>query len=260
MLRAAKTSCGAKRSLPQPKGRPPLKPAALHEDLNDLQVRLAYTFKDAELLARALTHRSFANEHVEAGLRDNERLEFLGDAVLGLVVGEGLMRTFDFLSEGELSKMRSILVAETSLAERFRKLGGKEYLRLGHGEARTGGGDKASIQANTYEAIVAAIYLDGGFEAARDFVRREFEAEFDRIFEKKIWTDSKTRLQELLQAMRGATPTYGVVAETGPDHDKTFEAVVLINDVEHGRGKGKSKKEAEQAAAMQALERISKPA
>jgi ribonuclease-3 len=214
-----------------------------------LERLLGYEFTREELLERALTHRSYANEN-RAGA-DNEKLEFLGDAVLDLVVGHLLMTTFPSLSEGELSVTRAQVVSEAGLSELAAELGLGEFLRLGRGEERTGGRSKPSLLADAFEAVIAAVYLDGGFEAARQLVERLLSRRLSAI-DTSGFHDFKTRLQESAQAKLKSTPEYRVVGEAGPDHDKTFEVAVHIKDREWGRAAGKSKKEAEQRAAAMA--------
>lgn len=218
-----------------------------------LEDLLGYQFVHPELLERALTHRSHANEARVGSVAapDNEKLEFLGDAVLDLVVGQHLMETFPDLSEGELSVTRAQVVSEAGLSEVAAELGLGEFLRLGKGEERTGGRDKPSLLADAFEAVIAAVYLDGGFEAARDMVRRLLDARMSSI-DASGFHDFKTRLQESAQAKLKATPEYRVLGAAGPDHDKTFEVAVYIVDREWARAAGKSKKEAEQRAAAMA--------
>jgi ribonuclease-3 len=219
-------------------------------DFGRLEAVLGYRFTRRELLERALTHRSFANES-RGGAGDNEKLEFLGDAVLDLVVGHHLMDAFPALREGELSVTRAQVVSESCLSEVAGELGLGEFLRLGRGEERTGGRDKPSLLADGFEAVVAAVYLDGGFEAARELVERLLG---DRLrgIDATGFADFKTRLQESAQAKLKATPEYRVVGEAGPDHDKTFEVAVVIKNREWARAAGKSKKAAEQRAAAMA--------
>jgi ribonuclease III len=220
-------------------------------DFDRLEEVLGYTFVNRELLVTALTHRSFANENRALGRTDNEKLEFLGDAVLDLVVGERLMNGFPEASEGELSVTRAQVVSEAGLSAVARELGLGQYLFLGRGEAQTGGREKPSLLADAFEAVIAAVYLDGGFEAARELVHRVLGERIDNV-ETTGFYDFKTRLQEAAQARLRATPVYRVVAEEGPDHDKTFVVAVVINDHEWGRAAGKSKKSAEQRAAASA--------
>jgi ribonuclease III len=221
--------------------------------LDALAALLGYAFTDRERLRAALTHRSFANEQ-GPGVTDNERLEFLGDAVLDLIVGHLLMQRCPDLDEGALSVTRSQVVSEAGLSSVARQLELGRYLYLGKGEERSGGRDKPSILSGAFEAVVAAVYLDGGFDAAWTLVSRFFARRLEPL-ELGSSGDFKTRLQELCQASHRAAPTYAVVGESGPDHDKTFEVAVLLGPRELARARGKSKKAAEQRAAAAALAR-----
>ena len=220
----------------------------------DLSKALGYEFGAPELLARALTHRSFANESGNE-VDDNERLEFLGDAVIGLAVGHELMERFPDVAEGQLSVLRAQLVSETGLARAARSLQLGSWLRLGKGEAQTGGRDKSSLLSDAFEAVCAAVYLDGGFEPARALIIRLLGVGLSEI-EAGVSHDFKTRLQERAQAVCKEAPVYEVVDATGPDHDKRFTVRVLIAGDEMGSATGRSKKSAEQDAARQALDRF----
>lgn len=216
-----------------------------------LEAVLGYAFRDRAVLAQALRHASWCNEAAGPRLEDNERLEFLGDAVLDLVVGHRLMTRYPQLREGELSVTRAQVVSEAGLSELAGQLGLGQYLMLGKGEEKSGGRSKPSILANAFEAILAAVYLDGGFAAAEDMVTRVLATRIETV-EFKGFFDFKTRLQETSQARLKATPTYRVVQELGPDHDKRFVVAVTIGEDEWARAVGKSKKEAEQMAAAEA--------
>jgi len=216
-----------------------------------LQQRLGYEFVDRRKLESALTHKSYVNENPSWGRSDNERLEFLGDAVLDLAVGHLLMVAMPERNEGELSKTRAGIVNEQGLADVAVELGLGEWLFLGRGEEQSGGRRKPSVLADACEALVAAIFLDGGWDAAFSVVRTLFGARVDRAPEAGA-TDFKTRLQERA-ARRRVQVRYSVVCEQGPDHDKTFEVAATIGDREYARGTGKTKKEAEQRAAEMAL-------
>ncbi len=192
-----------------------------------LEEVLGYRFDDLSRLEIALTHRSFANENRELGRLDNEKLEFLGDAVLDLVVGHALMDAHPNLREGELSVTRSQVVSEAGLSEAARELELGAYLFLGKGEERSGGREKSSLLANAFEAMIAAVYLDGGFDAARALAGRLLGEKIENV-ETTGFYDFKTRLQEAAQARLKATPVYAVIGEQGPDHDKTFIVSVLI--------------------------------
>lgn len=218
-----------------------------------LEERLGYRFRDPALLERALTHRSFANEQ---GLEENyERLEFLGDAVLGVMTAEWLFERFPEWPEGELSRLKSVLVSEGTLAAFSASAGVGEELLLGVGEERTGGRRKASLLADALEAIFGAIWLDGGGEAVRPLVRRLLALAMEEQ-ERLAQADNKTRLQELVQARGWQRPSYEVVAEEGPDHQKRFTVVCRVQGEVVGRGEDRSKKRAEQRAAARALERL----
>ncbi len=220
-----------------------------------LEAMLGYTFRNRALLEQALRHASWCNEHASEQLEDNERLEFLGDAVLDLVVGHKLMTRFPQLREGELSVTRAQVVSEAGLSEVAAQLGIGQWLTLGKGEEKSGGRTKPSILADVFEAILAAVYLDGGFTAAVEMVERLLHERIETV-EFKGFYDFKTRLQETSQARLKATPTYRVVQEIGPDHDKRFVVAVTIADDEWARAVGRSKKEAEQMAAAEAHFRL----
>jgi ribonuclease-3 len=216
---------------------------------------LNYFFKDKRLLEEALRHSSYVNEAPTAGLRDNERLEFLGDAVLNLSVGHILMERYVDLNEGDLSRMRSALVNEQQLAKLARRLDLGAHIRLGKGEAQTGGNEKSSILAGTIEALIAAVYLDGGFGSAFEIVQSMFLPLVCQMEHASQHIDFKSQLQELVQIRSGAMPVYTVTREEGPDHDKTFWVLLRVKEVET-EGVGKSKKTAEQEAARKALIRL----
>jgi len=219
-----------------------------------LEERLGYAFRDKDLLLEALTHRSLINEIPGDGRRDNERLEFLGDAVLGMIVSEWLMRRFPQEREGELTRLRSALVKEKRLAEVAVALGLGTHLHLGKGEERMGGRGKPSVLANTLEAVLGAVYLDGGIDPARAFIHAHFRRFLERTHSNRFMlADPKTRLQELLLALLRFPPDYRVVAEEGPDHEKTFHVDLAVRNLRLASGRGKSKKEAEQDAAEQFL-------
>jgi ribonuclease-3 len=224
-------------------------------DYSELEAVLGYHFKDRALLETALRHASWCNEQTGRGDEDNERLEFLGDAVLDLVVGHRLMTRYPQLREGELSVTRAQVVSEAGLSEVAGQLDIGRWLLLGKGEEKSGGRGKPSILADAFEAILAAVYLDGGFDAAQDMVQRLLAHRIETV-EFKGFYDFKTRLQETAQARLKATPTYSVVQELGPDHDKRFVVAVMIGEDEWARAVGKSKKEAEQMAAAEAHFRL----
>ena len=221
--------------------------------MQELEKKLNYTFRDPGLLGEALSHSSYANEHRSAGLRSNERLEFLGDSVLGFVTAEFLFLQHPDLPEGDLTRIRAALVCEQSLYEVARKLDLGRYLKLGRGEEAGGGRERTSILADATEAVFAAVYLDGGIGAASTLIHRVLlDAEKEEVVEERR-RDYKTALQELVQRQAGQELSYRMAGERGPDHAKTFVAEVLLNGTSVGTGSGHSKKEAEQAAAKAAL-------
>ena len=224
--------------------------------MQELEKKLNYTFRDPALLSEALSHSSYANEHRSAGLNSNERLEFLGDSVLGFVTAEFLFVQHPDLPEGDLTRIRAALVCEQSLYEVARKLDLGSYLKLGRGEEAGGGRKRTSILADATEAVFAAVYLDGGMEAASALIHRVLlDKEREEVVEERR-RDYKTQLQELVQRKSGSTLSYEMIGATGPDHAKIFEAAVLLNGEPLSAGTGRSKKEAEQTAARAALEKL----
>lgn len=223
--------------------------------LSPVETLLGYRFSDRGLIEEALRHSSFVNEAAESRLRDNERLEFLGDAVLNLVVGHILLRRFPNHAEGDLSRMRAGLVNEKELAGLARRLDLGAHIQLGRGETQTGGQAKNSILAGALEALMAAVFLDGGFDAARAIIEAHFEPLVDRLLTGSELADYKSQLQELVQSQPGSMPRYAVIREDGPDHDKTFWVELKVLHLAT-QGSGKSKKAAEQDAARRALELI----
>lgn len=211
-----------------------------------------YTFKNKNILDKSLRHSSYVNEQSDVNLDDNERLEFLGDAVLNLVVGDILMKRFPLLKEGDLSRMRSNLVNETQLAIIAREINLGAVIKLGKGEEQTNGREKNSILSDVFEAVIAAIYVDGGFDAAFKFIETLFSNHIDNSNNPSLNHDFKSRLQELSQTQFKVIPKYKVVHESGPDHNKTFKVQLTIINLEVF-GSGKSKKAAEQAAAEKAV-------
>jgi len=224
--------------------------------LSSVETLIEHPFKDKQLLDEALRHSSFVNEVPEAGLRDNERLEFLGDAVLNLVVGHILLSRFSYLNEGDLSRMRANLVNEQQLAQLARSLSLGSAIKLGKGEAQSGGYEKNSILAGALEALMAAVYLDGGFEAVFTIIQKAFLPFVQQLDSANGHADYKSQLQELVQARPGTMPRYTVSREEGPDHAKTFWVQLRVMGTET-QGMGKSKKTAEQDAARQALALLS---
>ena len=222
--------------------------------IKDLEADLGYRFRNITLLQNALTHSSYANERWHDGLKSNERLEFLGDSILGMVVAEYLFRSFPDRPEGELTRMRADMVCEKSLAAVADRLKLGEYLLLGHGEERLGGRTRASILADAVESVIAASFLDGGMEAARGIITRFILT--DVPVKRLHNADYKTMLQELVQQKKNQSMVYTLVGESGPDHDKHFEVELSLNGAVVGRGSGSSKKRAEQDAAHSALKSL----
>ena len=226
-------------------------------ELDEVQARLHYRFRNERLLVEALTHKSYLNEARRFGEGDNERLEFLGDAVLNLVVSAYLVEAFPEADEGELSKLRSRLVSEETLCGVARRIDLGGAIRLGRGETLTQGRNKPSIMADGLEALLAAVFVDGGLESASQCVRSIFEEELAAPDSRSLaGTDFKTDLQEICQREFETLPYYRTIRETGPDHEKMFEVEILIRGDRHGVGTGRSKKEAEQMAARRALEQL----
>ncbi len=226
------------------------------QELSSLENELGYEFKDIGLLREALQHSSYVNEQHDPALQDNERLEFLGDAVLDLVITHILMNHFPQTREGELSRMRAAIVNESQLAAVAQKLNLGQYLLLGKGEALSRGEEKSSILADALEAVIAAVYVDGGLKNAFDVIERQFSRVISQVGERLAAEDFKSRLQELVQVRFKTIPHYTVIAESGPDHDKTFEVRLSIGTFLTTHGTGKSKKAAEQAAAQVAFEQL----
>ena len=226
-------------------------------DLSEFERKLSYTFKDQSLLAEALRHSSFVNEQSDTDLRDNERFEFLGDAVLNLIVGHILMLRDPGLNEGDLTRIRAALVNETQLAAIAHTVDLGFFIQFGKGEIQTNGRQKKSILADTFEAVIAAVYLDGGFDAAYTIFNTHFSSLLDAMTASAENLDYKSQLQEAVQATDKAIPSYTVILENGPDHDKTFTIQVDVLQL-RTRGVGKSKKTAEQDAARKALALLQK--
>ncbi|GAC1430402.1 MAG: ribonuclease III [Thermoanaerobaculia bacterium] len=226
-------------------------------DLADFERRIGYTFQRRDLLTRAITHKSYSHEARHETVRHNETFEFLGDSVLGFVIGDMLFRQFPDLDEGALSKMKAYLVSATSLAAKARVFGMGDVILLGVGEEKTGGRKKDSLLANLFEAMLAAIFIDGGIEPARRVIEGSFLPDIRAINEQDLlFHDYKTALQELAQGKGLPLPEYNVTEEVGPDHDKTFVVDVKVGSLVT-RGEGSSKKEAQQEAARRALAEFS---
>ncbi len=222
-------------------------------DLSGFEERIGHRFARHELLTRALTHKSYSHEAKQDDVRDNETFEFLGDSVLGFVIGDLLFQRFPQVDEGALSKIKAYLVSATSLASKAREYGMGDVIYLGVGEEKSGGRKKDSLLANLFEAVIAAIYLDGGIEPARALIERSFKDDIERIdSDDLLFHDYKTALQELAQGRGLPLPEYTVIDEVGPDHDKRFIVEVKVGSLTK-RGEGTSKKEAQQQAAKHAL-------
>ena len=221
--------------------------------MNHLEERLGYAFRDRGLLETALSHSSYANER--HGVSSNERLEFLGDSVLGFCAAKNICRLYPTMPEGEMTRLRAELVCEASLHHVAEALGLSEYIRLGRNEECNGGRQRVSILADSVEAIIAAMYLDGGLEPAERFIEERILKDV-RAGHRPVRTDYKTQLQEILQRKGGIAPSYAIIGESGPDHNKSFVARVMLHDGAFADGTGKSKKEAEQAAAKAALQTL----
>jgi len=224
------------------------------EQIEEFQNIIKYQFKEIDIINEALTHSSYSNEYRGKHIYNNERLEFLGDSVLSTVISEYVYLKYSNLPEGELTKMRANVVCEPSLARQAKSIDLGKYLLLGKGEEVTGGRNRISILADTFEAVIGALYLDGGIETARKFILNMLKDSIELASKGNLFRDYKTDLQELLQSKFDDKISYRVVDEIGPDHDKTFEIEVVLGDKVLGRGRGKSKKEAEQNAAKKALD------
>lgn len=222
-------------------------------DFSIFEKQTGIIFKDKNLLKQAFIHRSYINENPSMGLTHNERLEFLGDAVLELIVTDFLYKKYPASAEGELTAFRSALVNAIIISDVASKIGMNDFLLLSKGEAKDVGKARQYILANTYEAYVGALYLDLGYDKAEEFVTETLLPHTEEIVSKKLWRDAKSLVQEKAQEYRSVTPSYKVLNETGPDHDKHFTVGIFFGTEVIAEGKGKSKQEAEQAAAMSAL-------
>ncbi len=225
----------------------------IEADLGSLEAILGHTFANRDYLLTAITHRSYLNEHREATQDHNERLEFLGDAVLELAVTDHLFRTYPEKPEGELTAIRAALVNTVSLSEAALSLGVNDYLLMSKGEAKDTGRARQYILANVFEAFIGALYLDQGYEIARDFIAKNLFAKTGEIVEKRLWQDSKSRFQEMAQEHANVTPTYETLGQEGPDHDRVFTVGVFLGKKKVAEGQGRSKQEAEQEAAVKAI-------
>lgn len=224
-------------------------------NIAEFENKMGYKFKDPKLLDIVFTHRSYLNEHKGASLEHNERLEFLGDAVLELIVTEYLYKNYQD-PEGVLTSWRSAIVRGTSLSDTANKIDIEQYIKMSHGELKSTGKSRAVILANAVEAYIGALYLDGGYDVAKEFVVKYFVEDIDEIVKGGASKDPKSLLQEKLQEKEGITPLYKVVSESGPDHDKQFISGVWVGNMKLADGKGASKQSAEQQAAQNALENL----
>lgn len=222
-------------------------------ELKKFERRIRHVFKNKQLLDQALIHRSYAYEHADGKISDNERLEFLGDAVLGMAISDCIFRRFPDFLEGDMTRIRSALVSRSTLEALARKLGLGSLISLGKGEAASGGAEQSKNLVGAYEAVVGAIFVDGGFKKAGKFIETQFKAELENISPQGAKKDYKSILQEYTSKAYKATPKYVVISEEGPDHKKHFEVAVLFGGMIQGKGKGKNKKSAEQDAAYNAL-------
>lgn len=222
-------------------------------DIAAIEKILGVTFTDTNHLLSAITHRSYLNEHREATQEHNERLEFLGDAVLELIVTDYLFRTYSDKPEGELTAIRAALVNTVSLSAASERLGVNKYLLMSKGEAKDEGRARQYILANVFEAFIGAMYLDQGYDTARDFVAKHLFSKTEDIVKHRLWQDPKSRFQELAQDHASITPTYSLISQEGPDHDRTFTIGVYLKQELVAEGKGRSKQEAEQEAALRAI-------
>lgn len=228
---------------------------ALLKNIEELESKIQYKFKDKDNLILALTHSSYANEFKGEKLVSNERLEFLGDSVLSVIVSENIYKNYIHLSEGEMTKFRANVVCEASLEHCAQNLNIGKYLLLGKGEELTGGRERTSILSDAMEALIGAIYIDGGLECARDFVLRQMKKFIVDSIKGEIFMDYKTQLQEIVQKQNDQKVSYEIIEEKGPDHNKIFVSQVKLDDQVIGIGEGRTKKEAEQMAAKNFLEK-----
>jgi ribonuclease-3 len=224
----------------------------------DLERKISYTFRNKETLLRALTHRSFSHENLERMIKDNETLEFLGDSILGFIISEFLFNAYSHqYTEGLMSKVKSYIISTEILSLKAREIELGNHLLLGKGEEKTGGRGKRSLLANTFEALIAAIYIDGGLEEAKRFVYSFFKETIEEVVEKDFhFNDFKSLLQEKLQSIGEIPPDYGIILEEGPHHQKVFHVDIRIRNVAVACGTGTTKKEAEQDAAKKAYEQL----
>ncbi len=224
----------------------------------EITKKIGIEFKDKKLLKTAFTHRSYLNENRGKGLKNNERLEFLGDAVLELIISSFLFKNYPDKTEGDLTSIRAAIVRTESLAEESRRLDIGQYLKMSKGEEDSGGQDKEYLLANLYESTLGAIYLEHGYNTCEDFVSRTLLKKVDRIISQKLFIDPKTKVQELMQSKFKVTPTYEILKEDGPDHDKVFTVALLMGEKKLSEGHGHSKQKAEEDAAKNAIDKLEK--
>ena len=222
-------------------------------DFSPFEMKIGYPFNDKRLLETAFTHRSYLNENRAAGREHNERLEFLGDAVLELVVTQFLFAKYPEKPEGELTAYRAALVNTQSISDAAQKLGMNDYMLLSRGESRDTGRARMIILANAFEALIGALYLDQGYAAAEKFIADQLFYKTEDVVEKRLWQDAKSRFQEIAQEKLGITPTYQLLDQSGPDHDRQFVVGAFVGQGKIATGEGRSKQEAEQDAAQKAL-------
>lgn len=223
-------------------------------DYSEIEKKINVKFHDESLLKRAFTHRSYLNENRGGDLLHNERLEFLGDAVMELVTTDYLYRTFPDKAEGDLTSLRASLVNTQTISDTASDLGFNDYLLLSKGESKDNGRARQAILANTFESVIGAIYIDQGYDAADLFIKTFLIPRLEDIIENNLWVDSKSKLQEVIQEKKGLTPSYKTIKEDGPDHDKNFTVALYYGEDEIALGEGKSKQEAEQDVASKVLE------
>jgi ribonuclease-3 len=222
-------------------------------DFSPFESKIGYSFRDRRLIETAFTHRSYLNENRAPGKEHNERLEFLGDAVLELAVTEFLYAKYPEKPEGELTAYRAALVNTVSISDAAAKLGMNDYLLLSRGESRDTGRARQIILANAFEALIGAVYLDGGYEPAKQFIAQQLHHKTEEVVAKRLWQDAKSRFQEIAQEKAKVTPLYQLIDQSGPDHDRTFVVGAFLGTEKVATGEGRSKQEAEQAAAEKAL-------
>lgn len=230
---------------------------SIMQNISDFEKIIQYSFKNKDNLILALTHSSYANEYKSEKLVSNERLEFLGDSVLSVVISENIYNNYSHLSEGEMTKFRANVVCEASLEKCASRLKVGQYLLLGKGEENSGGRNRTSILSDAVEALIGAIYIDGGFENAKKFVLDQMKKIIEESIKGEIFMDYKTQLQEIIQKSNEQTITYEIIGEKGPDHSKVFVSQVKLDNEVIGVGEGRTKKEAEQMAAKASLKKIS---